>query len=44
MPNKTFTTFCHCLNKTDGIHTCAPSVGWRKLENQAEEEPRADAE
>ena len=27
-------TCCRCLKQTDGIHTCTPSEGWRKLEEQ----------
>ena len=37
MTNKHLSTCCRCLKKTDGIHTCTPSAGWRKLEEQRDE-------
>lgn len=26
-----------CTKQTDGIHTCTPTKGWRRLENQRDE-------
>ena len=37
MTNKPLSTCCRCLKKTDGIHTCTPSAGWRKLEERCDE-------
>lgn len=37
MTNKHLSTCCRCLKKTDGIHTCTPSAGWRKLEERCDE-------
>ena len=37
MTHQTMRTCCRCLKQTDGIHTCTPSDGWRKMEEQRDE-------